>query len=284
MATICGPLLAPEPAWIFKRPVTSPPDRFSFTRGQVLLLLSGCFLSLSVVAYSDYPREDVRPMTPEARRGLEVWRSNNCQVCHQIHGFGGFHGPDLTNRLTENVLDAELIQVILTGQGRMPAFEIPDEDLDALMAWLRWINDSGQAQPEPLQALNGPIASMHFKELIALADERELVTITGSAQEGLELWTTMQCGTCHRVFQAGLLREPDLTAAATDRSFGNLSRILAEGSGRMPATPLDDSQVRTLVAFLQWVADHRSNLFELNLELTQHELFRWSDLPWFEYR
>jgi nitric oxide reductase subunit C len=264
--------------------VTSPPDRFSFTRGQVLLLLLGCFLSLTVVAYSDYPREGSRPMAPEARRGLEVWRSNNCQVCHQIHGFGGFHGPDLTNRLTEDVLDAELIQVILTGQGRMPAFELPDEELDALMTWLRWINDSGRAQPEPLQAASSPIASMHFNELITLAGERELVTITGSAQEGLELWTTMQCGTCHRAFQAGLLREPDLTAAATDRSFESLSRILAQGSGRMPATPLDDNQVRTLGAFLQWVADHRSDLSELNLELTQHEPFRWSDLPWFEYR
>jgi len=277
-------LLGARASLDLQAPVTSPPDRFSFTRGQVLLLLVGCFFSLSVVAYSDYPREDVRPMTPEARRGLDVWRDNNCQACHQIHGFGGFHGPDLTNRLTDNVLDAELIQVILTGRGRMPAFELPDEDLDALMAWLRWINDSGRAQPEPLQALNGPIASMHFKELITLADERELVTITGSAQEGLDLWTTMQCGTCHRAFQTGLLREPDLTAAATDRSFENLSRILAEGSGRMPATALDDSQVRTLVAFLQWLADRRSHLFELNLEMTQHEPFRWSDLPWFEYR
>jgi mono/diheme cytochrome c family protein len=93
----------------------------------------------------------------------------------------------------------------------------------------------------------------------------------------------MQCGTCHRPFQEGLLREPDLTAAASDRSFANLSEILAEGRGRMPATPLDDDQVRTLEAFLEWVADHRSNLSELNLEFTQYESFRWSDLPWWEY-
>jgi len=32
------------------------------------------------------------------------------------------------------------------------------------------------------------------------------------------------------------------------------------------------------------LADRRSHLFELNLEMTQHEPFRWSDLPWFEYR
>ena len=275
--------MATEPEWTLERPVTSPPDRFSFTRVQVLFLLLGCFLSLTVVAYSDYPREGSRPMAPEARRGLEVWRNHNCQVCHQIHGFGGFHGPDLTNRLTDGVLDDELTQVIRDGRGRMPSFDLPEEDLDALMAWLRGINGSGRAQPEPLQAGNNPIASMHFKELIALAGERGLVTAAGPAQEGLDLWTTMQCGTCHRPFQAGLLREPDLTAAATDRSFANLSEILAEGRGRMPATPLDDDQVRTLGAFLQWVADHRSILAELNLEFTQYESFRWSDLPWWEY-
>ncbi len=264
--------------------MSSPPDRFSFTRGQVLCVLLGCFLSLSVVAYSDYPREEGPQMTPQARRGLEVWRSNNCQACHQVHGFGGFHGPDLTNRLTDDVHDAELIQVIMTGSGRMPAFELSDEDLDALMAWLRSINASGRAQLEPLRAESTPVASMHFKELIAQAEERALVTIPGPANEGLELWTTMQCGTCHLPFQAGLLREPDLTARATDRSFENLSQILAEGRGRMPATPLDDSQVRSLGVFLQWVADHRSTLSEFNLEFTQHPPFRWSDLPWWEYQ
>lgn len=276
--------MAPEPRRTFQLPVTSPPDRFSPSRGQVLFSLVACFFGLTVVAYSDYPREKGPPMAPQARRGLEVWRDNNCQACHQIHGFGGFHGPDLTNRLTDGVLDAELIQVILTGRGRMPAFELPDEELDALMAWLRCMNGSGTAQPKPLQEGNPPIASMHFKELTALACERNLVTITGPAQKGLDLWTTMQCGTCHRPFQAGLLREPDLTAAATDRSFDNLSQILAEGLGRMPATPLDDNQVRALGAFLQWTADHRSVLADLNLEFTQYAPFRWSELPWFEYQ
>ena len=51
----------------------------------------------------------------------------------------------------------------------------------------------------------------------------------------------------------------------------------------MPAAPLDDDQVRTLGAFLQWVADNRPILSELNLEFTQYDSFRWSDLPWFEY-
>ncbi|MCH7870146.1 MAG: c-type cytochrome, partial [Planctomycetes bacterium] len=32
-----------------------------------------------------------------AKSGLAIWRENNCQACHQIYGYGGFLGPDLTN-------------------------------------------------------------------------------------------------------------------------------------------------------------------------------------------
>jgi len=166
----------------------------------------------------------------------------------------------------------------------MPAFEFSDEELDDLMVWLRSINGSGRAQPKPLQAENAPIASQHFKELLQGAEERGLVTIPDPVQEGLELWTTMQCGTCHLAFQQGLLREPDLTARATDRSFENLSQILAEGRGRMPATPLDEVQVRSLGTLLEWVANHRATLAGFNLEFTDHETFRWSDIPWWEYQ
>ncbi len=251
---------------------------------RALALLVGSFCALTVVAYSDFPRAAASSISDQARQGLDVWRRNNCQVCHQIHGFGGFHGPDLTNRLTDGVLDVELMQVISTGRGRMPAFEFSEDDLDALVAWLRWMDGTGQAQPEPLQEGKPPVASMHFQGLVDMATDEALVSISDPARQGLEVWTTMQCGTCHRPFQKGLLREPDLTAAATDRSFENMRKILSEGLGRMPATPLDDTQVRALQAFLEWVALNRSVLAELNLEFTEYEPFSWSKLPWFEYR
>ncbi len=264
--------------------MTSPPAPLSPSRGQALALLVASFLGLSVVTYSDYPREPAEMLNEQERNGLEVWRKNNCQACHQIHGFGGFHGPDLTNRLTDEVMDAELIQVILLGQGRMPAFEMSDEELEDLMAWLRMMNYSGVAIPAPLEEGKPPIPLLHLKELLTLAGERGLELPEGGVRDGMEIWTSMNCGSCHRPFQTGRLREPDLAAAATDRSFENLRDILTTGRGRMPSVPLDDDQVRALGEFLEWVAEERTTLSKLNIEFTEHATFSWGDVPWFEYQ
>ncbi len=264
--------------------VSPPSDHHSPSRARALIVLFAGFVSLSWVAYTDYAGPVQHPLTALEREGLEIWRQNNCQACHQLHGFGGFHGPDLTNRLGEGTLDAELISIIASGRGRMPAFEFSDEEYEALMAWLRWMNGSGQAQPQPLGQDRAPLPSQHFQELVSHAIDRGAVELTEESRAGLGIWNMMQCGVCHLPFREGHLREPDLTAAATDRSFANLKQVLDEGRGRMPAAGLDDGQKRSIGAFLQWLADHRAVLAELNLELTGHERFEWSGLPWFEYR
>ncbi|MCZ6597955.1 MAG: hypothetical protein O7B99_09975, partial [Planctomycetota bacterium] len=72
-------------------------------RSHTLTFLVVCFLGVSVVAYTDHPRVSAGPPLDELERaGLAVWRENNCQACHQVYGFGGFHGPDLTNRVSED--------------------------------------------------------------------------------------------------------------------------------------------------------------------------------------
>ena len=99
------------------------------SRRQVLSLLIACFVAVSAVAYSDYPRRsELLPLDELERAGLSVWRRNNCQACHQVHGFGGFHGPDLTNRVTDETPDEEILQVVLRGKERMPAFELGEEE------------------------------------------------------------------------------------------------------------------------------------------------------------
>ena len=37
------------------------------------------------------------PLDDLARAGRALWHDHNCQTCHQIYGFGGFLGPDVTN-------------------------------------------------------------------------------------------------------------------------------------------------------------------------------------------
>ena len=254
-------------------------------RSHVLALLVACFVVVSTIAYSDYPRSWSEPPLDELERaGLEVWRRNNCQACHQVHGFGGFHGPDLTNRVTEDTADAEIVQIVALGRRRMPAFDLPEEDVESLLAWLRWLNDFGRARPPPLEERR-PVSRRHqFQELLAEWSQRRASEVPPEVRQGVEIWTTWTCGFCHIPFAAGPYGEPDLSARAVDRSFAALSAILDEGSGRMPVTELTDDEKGSLQAFLRFVAQHRSELIELDVQLIDLEPFSLSSIPWFEYR
>ena len=57
-----------------------------------------CFFIQTFFVYSDFknPKETIT-LSADAAHGQSIWLRENCQSCHQIHGFGGFLGPDLTN-------------------------------------------------------------------------------------------------------------------------------------------------------------------------------------------
>jgi nitric oxide reductase subunit C len=254
-------------------------------RTAALLLLVLAFLGVSVIAYSDHPRRAEEPALDRLERaGLAVWRRNNCQACHQVHGFGGFHGPDLTNRVTGQTSVAEIGWIVTHGKGRMPAFELSGEELEAVVAWLRWLNDSGRSRPPPLEPRREVVPAHHFRELLAFWSERTGREPPDEVRAGERVWTAMGCGACHRPFALGELREPDLSASAADGAFERLSAILDQGSGRMPATELDLDAKRNLHAFLRWIAERRAELVELDLELIELEPFAVSAVPWFEYK
>ena len=61
----------------------------------MLGILALCFVSQTYLVYAD-PTE-TRVLEGEELAGRRVWLANNCQACHQLYGFGGFLGPDLTN-------------------------------------------------------------------------------------------------------------------------------------------------------------------------------------------
>ena len=58
-----------------------------------------------------------------------------CAACHGADGRGG-SGPDLRREVPE-LSDAELRRVITEGEDEMPGFDLPADDLEALVAWLR---------------------------------------------------------------------------------------------------------------------------------------------------
>ena len=89
-------------------------------RKLLIFCLVAIFAVQTWLVYSDPAGKDAT-LSPLASAGQTVWRENNCQSCHQLFGFGGFLGPDLTNAI--GALSTERLDSVLTiGSGQMPAF------------------------------------------------------------------------------------------------------------------------------------------------------------------
>ncbi len=253
------------------------------SRPLVLCLLVATYVAFSIVAYTDFPRRDSRPpLSALERRGLAVWRQNNCQACHQIHGFGGFLGPDLTNRVTDAEPDVQFRSILVVGLLSMPALDLSRKEQDAVLAWLRKLDRSGRSQPAPLAARRPVDRKLHWR---LIAEEWARATGKGlpaDARRGEQVWHESQCGVCHVPFDMGPNLSPDVSGRATD--LAGLHALLQNARGRMPAYPLEAAEVRDLQAYLQWVSDQRSALVDLNDRMLDREAFSWSGVPWFEYR
>lgn len=100
---------------------------------------------------NDQARTAAAPTTPEARRGLEVFRSAGCSECHAVAGteFDGQGGPDLTHLATRQTLAAAVVpntrhhlaRWITDPDGvkegtKMPGAALDEADLNALLRYL----------------------------------------------------------------------------------------------------------------------------------------------------
>ncbi len=81
----------------------------------------------------------------QVRRGVDVWQANNCVACHQLYGLGGYMGPDLTDVVSTKG-DAHVRAFVQHGTLRMPAHPITPAEMDDLVAFLTWVDASGQSR------------------------------------------------------------------------------------------------------------------------------------------
>ncbi len=243
------------------------------------------YVIVAAITYADYPRRNPDPtLTPTEREGLALWREHNCQACHQIFGFGGFLGPDLTNRVTDDTQDAELAWILTSGSGKMPAFNLPDEDKRAIFAFLRYVNRTGQSQPTPIVAPPPFPPTEHFRVLADAWEERTAERLTVDQRAGVDIMTRYGCGGCHVPFTVSPTRAPDLSGRAVNPSPDALQKILDNGRNRMPAFKLPRDDVERVSAYVSWLRDHRADLVAIDAALRGQEPFSWRKVPWFEYR
>lgn len=114
------------------------------------LLFFIAFIGYTALVYSYCDdRETPGATAPDAKAlaGWHTWQQKNCQSCHQIYGLGGYMGPDLTNVASEAGKGENYMKTFIRyGTGRMPNFNLTDNEADELIAFLKWVDKSGKSR------------------------------------------------------------------------------------------------------------------------------------------
>ena len=86
--------------------------------------------------------EHIPAMSKQAGEGQALFQQHNCIACHQFYGLGGYMGPDLTNVIS-NRGHAYARAFMAAGTNAMPNFGLNDTELDALVAFLEFVDQTG---------------------------------------------------------------------------------------------------------------------------------------------
>ena len=109
------------------------------------ILLATLFFQAGLL-YFDQTGYKTRALSFKGQEGQKIWLENNCQSCHQIYGFGGFLGPDLTNAMAY-LTDQRLHDVLTNGSQQMPSYQMQTKEIDSLKAFFSELNKTGVSQP-----------------------------------------------------------------------------------------------------------------------------------------
>ncbi len=117
--------------------------------GSVFFVL--LFLALTFDTMQAMPQRDNRAqLTEAAARGKLVWEQNNCIGCHTLLGEGAYFAPELGNVFQRRGGgDSETFKAFIhawmkaqptgvPGRRQMPQFNLSDQELDDLAAFLEY--------------------------------------------------------------------------------------------------------------------------------------------------
>lgn len=245
-------------------------------RAKALLLagLALCYVIQTGLVYSDEPGRT--QLSPRAEAGRRIFHERGCVNCHQLYGFGGFLGPDLTNA-AERVTATRLQTLLTEGSSPMPAFHMKAEEIAAVRAFLEAMNATGRGQARITNA--GPPPQARFVNAI----KSELARAPDApAQRGFELFVGRACFACHYPFAPSPVGAPDLSLVAKRLDAAALEKVLTEGRPpRMPNPFLKPEERADVAHYFGWLNAHRESLSPQVLQLVDVPV---GDLPWWEYR
>lgn len=245
------------------------------TRGRKAMIygLLLAFVTQGVFVYGDSVAQAQSPLTALELHGRQVFLAHNCYACHQIYGFGGFLGPDLTNA-AQRVSRARLDELLTHGSKQMPAFGLPTGDIDAVEAYLRAIDRTGVGVAR--NRVPPPVATV--RDAVC----RQVEACAADVSRGHQVFMTF-CTACHLPLRAnplGAMVAPDPSLIAARLSPGEIEQVLIHGRAErgMPPAPLTEPQRRDVIAFLVWLCACRQDLVAECGAGTEQ------GLPWWEFR
>lgn len=242
-------------------------------------LLVAAFVFQTWLVYSDTTGRQTPPLSSLAGRGQELWHDHNCQSCHQIYGFGGFLGPDLTNAVG-SLTDARLKLILTEGAGRMPAFGLDEDDRSALQQFFVELDRTGISQARHQQPR--PTAELLDHLVETVVSRGDALTLTQA--QGLSIVRREKCVACHLPNAASPMRAPDLSTAASRLGRAKIKEVLERGvpGTVMPRFEMPDAERDAVIAFLEWMQAHPDSVARV-FDVTRPDgASAWS-IPWFEF-
>jgi len=171
--------------FIERNPERHPLRRLpALTTGLVILF---AIIVLNIKGMEALPRPE--KLSPLAKRGQELFVELRCYTCHGINGGGGPVGPDLG---LGGKRDPKKVEAILRNPGAfnahtvMPAYDLPPEEMRALVAYIVSIGPNSRMPPIPPVEPEKPPS--HFEENWFANHKFEVRKDPAS------------CGDCHKPF------------------------------------------------------------------------------------
>jgi len=245
----------------------------------MMALLVLAFVVQTWLVYADSSGRQTPPLSELAERGQRVWLDHNCQSCHQIYGFGGFLGPDLTNAI-RSLTDARLDLILTEGAGLMPAFALGADDRSALKQFLVELDRTGVGQ---VRYREPPKTSELLDHLVELVTERG-APLTDAQAAGLVVVRREKCIACHLPNHGSPTRAPDLSTAVGRLGAEKLAAVLVEGvpGTVMPRFDMPSADRAAVIEFLAWMESHPDKVASAFASTQAEGGSPWA-LPWFEY-
>jgi nitric oxide reductase subunit C len=102
-------------------------------------------------------RDNHEAITEQVALGKRVWEENNCIGCHTLLGEGAYFAPELGNvyKRFGNSTDAIVAFIRsrpvdgIAGRRSMPQFNLTDEELEAVAAFLKYTSEIDTANWPP---------------------------------------------------------------------------------------------------------------------------------------